>query len=323
MAKVTRQEWDAFLKTQEDVHILQSSAWGELKAAFGWEAVRLIQGESGVQILFRKVFPGISFAYIPKGPIGENIGSLFYEIDTVCRQRNAFFIRLEPDLLERLPAGDGLYGFTEVIRSIQPRRTIIIGLDGTEEDWLARMKQKTRYNIRLAQKKGVQVVSSSDISLFSRLMAVTGERDQFGVHAPDYYQKAYNLFAEDDNCRLFVAEYENEPLAAIMVFAYSKRAYYLYGASGNDNRNLMPNYLLQWEAMRWAASKGCQYYDMWGIPDEDEETLEAEFISRKEGLWQVYRFKRGFGGRIVRTAAPLDKVYNSMLYAIFSRFTSG
>ena len=323
MAQVNRQEWDAFLNTQDDVHILQSSSWGELKSAFGWEAVRIILGDVGVQILFRKVLPGICFAYIPKGLAGKADFSLFDEIDAACRKRNAFFIRIETDLPENQFSRDSLPGFSEVAQSIQPRRTILVDLDGTEEDWLARMKQKTRYNIRLAQKKGVQVSSSSDIGLFSRLMAVTGERDQFGVHAPEYYRKAYSSFAADDNCRLFVAEYENEPLAAIMVFAYSKRAYYLYGASGNDNRNLMPNYLLQWEAMRWAASKGCLNYDMWGIPDEDEETLESEFTNRKGGLWQVYRFKRGFGGRVVRSAAPLDKVYNSLLYAVFSRFTSG
>lgn len=323
MAQVNRQEWDAFLNTQDDVHILQSSSWGELKSAFGWEAVRIVLGDAGVQVLFRKVLPGICFAYIPKGPAGKADISLYDEIDAACRKRSAFFIRLETDLRYTQSAGDSLPGFIEVAHPIQPRRTILVDLDGTEEDWMARMKQKTRYNIRLAQKKDVQVTSSSDIGLFSRLMAVTGERDQFGVHAPEYYRKAYELFAADDNCRLFVAEYENEPLAAIMVFAYSKRSYYLYGASGNDNRNLMPNYLLQWEAMRWAASKGCLSYDLWGIPDEEEETLEAEFTERKDGLWQVYRFKRGFGGRVVRSAAPLDKVYNTLLYAVFNRFTSG
>jgi len=323
MAEVTRQEWDAFLENHEDVHLLQSSAWGELKSCFGWNAVRVIHGTSGVQILFRKVFPGVSFGYIPKGPVGAADGSLFDEIDSVCRQRGAFFIRLEPDLLE-----DGVpvawpERYIPVNRPIQPRRTILVDLQGTEDDWLAHMKQKTRYNIRLAQKKGVTVASSADISLFSKLMAVTGERDEFGVHVKEYYQKAYDLFSSADNCRLLVAEFEKEPLAAIMVFAYSKRAYYLYGASGNDNRNLMPNYLLQWEAMRWAASKNCQSYDLWGIPDENEETLEAQFTSRKEGLWPVYRFKRGFGGRVVRSAAPLDKAYNPLLYSIFNRFTSG
>lgn len=323
MAIVTRQEWDRFLQSQEDVHILQSSAWGELKSSFGWEAVRVIEEGSGVQILFRRVFPGVCFAYIPKGPVGLAGGLLFDAIDAVCRKRGAFFIRLEPNLLENDISLPDLQDYTPVNRPIQPRRTVMVDLQGTEEDWLSRMKQKTRYNIRLAQKKGVMVTSSSDIGLFSRLMAVTGERDQFGVHATEYYQKAYELYAADDNCRLFVAEYENEPLAAIMAFAYSKRAYYLYGASGNDNRNLMPNYLLQWEAIRWAASKGCLFYDLWGIPDEDEDSLEAQFTSRKDGLWPVYRFKRGFGGRVVRSAAPLDKAFNPFLYSIFNRFTSG
>ena len=323
MALVTRQEWDEFLQARENVHILQSSSWGELKSAFGWKAARVVSGVAGAQILFRKVFPGVCFAYIPRGPVGLADRSLFEEIDTVCRQRGAFFIRLEPDILESEVSVPWSEEYVPVNRPIQPRRTVLVDLQGTEEDWLARMKQKTRYNIRLAQKKGVAVASSTDINLFSKLIAVTGERDEFGVHAKEYYQKAFDLFSAEDNCRLLVAEFENEPLAAIMVFAYSNRAYYLYGASGNDNRNLMPNYLLQWEAMRWAASKSCHSYDLWGIPDEDEETLEAQFASRKDGLWPVYRFKRGFGGRVVRSEAPLDKAYNSLLYSIFSRFTSG
>ena len=95
MAEVTGQEWDAFLENHGDVHLLQSSAWGELKSCFGWNAVRVIHGTSGVQILFRKVFPGVCFGYIPKGPVGAADGSLFDEIDSVCRQRGAFFIRLE------------------------------------------------------------------------------------------------------------------------------------------------------------------------------------------------------------------------------------
>lgn len=322
MTVVNPQEWEIFLQTQKDVHILQSSAWGQLKTVFGWEPVRIVNEQSGAQLLFRKVLPGVCFGYLPKGPVGSADAALFAEIDAVCQEHNAFFLRLEADRNDISITDPKSGGYKEVSRSIQPRRTIIIDLKGNDDDLLARMKQKTRYNIRLARKKGVIVTTSSDIALFARLMDVTGERDQFGVHNQRYYQKAMDAFASENDCQLLVASYEGEPLAAIMVFAYSQRAYYLYGASGNDNRNLMPNYLLQWEAMKWAASKGCTEYDMWGIPDEDEETLEAQFTTRKDGLWQVYRFKRGFGGTVVRDPGPLDKVYKPLLYAIFSRWTS-
>jgi peptidoglycan pentaglycine glycine transferase (the first glycine) len=104
----------------------------------------------------------------------------------------------------------------------------------------------------------------------------------------------------------------------LMVFAQGKRAWYLYGASRSAHREKMPTYMLQWEAIRWAKSKGCQVYDLWGIPDADEETLEAQFSKRSDGLWGVYRFKRGFGGRVTRTMGAWDRVYNPVLYRLYN-----
>ena len=114
-----------------------------------------------------------------------------------------------------------------------------------------------------------------------------------------------------------LAEYDKTPLAALMVFAREKRAWYFYGASSNEHRDYMPTYILQWEAMRWARAQGCTQYDLWGVPDADEETLEANFVGRNDGLWGVYRFKRGFGGRLVRAAGPWDRVYNPLLYRFY------
>jgi lipid II:glycine glycyltransferase (peptidoglycan interpeptide bridge formation enzyme) len=115
-----------------------------------------------------------------------------------------------------------------------------------------------------------------------------------------------------------MAEYDGRPLAALMTFALGETAAYLYGASSEDERQRMPAYLLQWEAMRWAREKGCVEYDLWGVPDEDEETLEAEFSARSDGLWGVYRFKRGFGGRLVRWAGAFDSVLIPPLYRLFT-----
>jgi lipid II:glycine glycyltransferase (peptidoglycan interpeptide bridge formation enzyme) len=114
-----------------------------------------------------------------------------------------------------------------------------------------------------------------------------------------------------------MAEYEGMPLAAVMIFAHGKRAWYFYGASDNHYRELMPSYLIQWEAMRWARSIGCEDYDLWGVPDFDAETLESNFTSRKGGLWGVYRFKRGFGGELRRTIGSWDRVYNPILYKFY------
>ncbi len=115
-----------------------------------------------------------------------------------------------------------------------------------------------------------------------------------------------------------IAEHQGRLLAGLMVFAFGGKAWYLYGASADDGRELMPNYLLQWEAMRWAQAQGAQTYDLWGVPDEDEQTLETQFTQRSDGLWGVYRFKRGFGGRLVRVAGAWDWVYAPLQYRLYA-----
>jgi len=337
MPELSLPEWNTFLSKYPDAHILQSGEWGKLKSAFGWEAVRLASGDSGAQILFRRLPLGFTLGYLPKGPIFSNQSSVisdqspvisdqfWAEVDAVCRARRAIFLKIEPDEWDDSPlllgAPRGCFAKGPGVRSsphnIQPPRTIIVDLRGSEEEILARMKQKCRYNIRLAEKKGVAVRAWDDIEAFHRMMLITSERDVFGVHSLEYYRRAYDLFHPAGMCELLVAEYEGRPLAALMVFAHGKRAWYMYGASTDEERNRMPTYLLQWEAMRWAKARGCTEYDLWGTPDEDEATLEANFETRHGGLWGVYRFKRGFGGEVRRAAGALDRVYNLPLYRLY------
>ncbi|UCG23007.1 MAG: peptidoglycan bridge formation glycyltransferase FemA/FemB family protein, partial [Chloroflexota bacterium] len=202
--------------------------------------------------------------------------------------------------------------------TIQPPRTLVVDLKPPEEEILARMKQKTRYNIRLSAKKGVTVRqgTAEDIPIFNQLIRVTGARNTFGVHEPRYYQAAFELFSPD-GVSLWIAEYESNPLAAIMVFLTGDRAAYLYGASGDEERQRMPTYAVQWAAMRWAKARGCSAYDLWGVPDYSVERLEAGFRGRNDGLWGVYRFKRGFGGRLQRTVGTADRVYNKTVYRLY------
>jgi lipid II:glycine glycyltransferase (peptidoglycan interpeptide bridge formation enzyme) len=134
---------------------------------------------------------------------------------------------------------------------------------------------------------------------------------------PEYFELAYKLFHPTGACELFLAEYERQPLAAIMVFARGDRAWYLYGASTTRHRNRMPTYMLQWQAMRWARSRGCSQYDLWGVPDEPLEELEQQFTERSDGLWGVYRFKRGFGGELQRSIGAWDRPYQQVPYAIY------
>jgi len=313
---VSSGEWRKFLDKYPEVHILQTAEWGELKGGFGWEPVRLVSGDSGVQILFRELPLGFTIGYLPKPLPGSE--QLIPEIDRVCHQKRAIFLKIEPDAWQNslTPMGEGR-GVRESPHNIQPPRTIIVSLAGSDDEILARMKQKCRYNVRLAEKKGITVRAWDDLEGFHRLMQVTGGRDGFGVHSLAYYKKAYEFFHPTAMAELLVAEFESKPLAALMVFALGKRAYYLYGASTDEERNRMPTYLLQWEAMKWAKQHGCTEYDLWGVPDVDEATLEAQFETRHDGLWGVYRFKRGFGGQLKRAAQALDKVYMPLLYKLY------
>jgi lipid II:glycine glycyltransferase (peptidoglycan interpeptide bridge formation enzyme) len=134
----------------------------------------------------------------------------------------------------------------------------------------------------------------------------------------EYYQGVFNLSYLNGTMNLLVAEFEGVPLASLMVFAVGQRSWYLYGASSDRERNRMPAYLLQWKAMQWARQKGCKTYDLWGIPDETEQILERDFETRHDGLWGVYRFKRGFGGMVRRAHPPLDRVFQPLLYKVYA-----
>lgn len=315
-------QWERFLADHPDAHVLQTAAWGELKVAFGWRPIRVQTGTCGAQILFRQLPLGLTVGYVPKGPVGSGWHALWPAVEEVCRQQHAIFLKVEPDTWEEQPfsADDELAGASPSA-PIQPRRTVEVSLSGGPEDWLSRMRQKTRYNVRLAEKKEVVVKENADVIGFYRLMQETGNRDQFGVHSLAYYQRAYNLFASQGACALLTAEYRGKPLASVMVFAHGRRAWYFYGASGSDERNRMPAYLVQFEAMRWAAARGCRMYDLWGIPDVDEEELEKQFSGREDGLWGVYRFKRGFGGTVRRSSGAWDKVFQPMLYQAYRLYS--
>ncbi len=320
MSQVSLPEWNQFLQQHPNAHLLQTGEWGELKQGFGWEAIRIIGANKGAQILFRKLPLGFTIAYIPKLDIGSPQSAIseefWKEIDEICKQRRAIFLKIEPDTWN---TDSGLRSPSNIHSShnIQPPRTIIVDIRGSKSEILAHMKQKCRYNIRLAEKKGVTVRTGNDIDEFYKMVQITGGRDGFGVHSLDYYRRVYELFRPTGMCELLVAEFGNRPLAALMVFARGRRAWYLFGASYEEERNHMPTYLLQWEAMSWAKTRGCEEYDLWGVPDEDEATLEAQFENRSDGLWGVYRFKRGFGGELKRAAQAMDKVYVPFLYKFY------
>lgn len=336
----TPAHWDAFVTAQPRAHVLQLAAWGDLKRAFGWQAdrVALVEGGqivAGTQLLFRRLpFRLGTMAYLAMGPyvstdLPYDAGtrysvSLQNAIDACSRQHRAAFLKWEPGIIEAdtvgaqgrapLPSPSQLR-FRPSAQTIQPPRTILIDISGDDDTILGRMNQGTRRKIRQSQKNDIRYweASRADVASFNALLHTTGARNAFGVHAPEYYERAYDLFVPQ-HAALILAEHEGDALAGVMVFAAGQTAWYLYGASADIKRNLMAAYGVQWAAIQWAKARGCTLYDLWGIPDEDEAALETQFQERSDGLWGVYGFKRGWGGQVARAQGAWDRVYNPLVY---------
>ncbi|MCE7947314.1 MAG: peptidoglycan bridge formation glycyltransferase FemA/FemB family protein [Chloroflexi bacterium CFX4] len=326
----TASAWDAFVRAHADAHILQLSAWGTHQSRFGWQVQRFAianakgQIVAGAQVLLRRLPLRLGRrAYLPAAPLFSTDEAANDLLWRALRRCGAAFLKVEPcdwyrprpDLPERLTRA----GLRLSPETIQQPRTIVLDLSGTEDDILRRMNQSTRYKCRLGQKKevAVRLGTAADAAHFGALMQVTAERDSFYARPPAYYQSVYEAFAPSGEVALLIASHAGQDLAAVMVFRCGETAYYLYGASSNAERNRMPTYIVQWEAIRWAKAAGALRYDLWGVPDVDEATLEANFEERDDGLWGVYKFKRGFGGALRRSVGAWDLVNNGALYALY------
>ena len=332
-----RHQWDTFVSTSPTGHFLQSWGWGELKAGAGWHPLRLALWDmerqeivAAAQVLrrsFARVPPRLGhLAYIPKGPAldwsdpaGESIAhTLFSQMHVYLRKQGALALQVElaqeddGQVSNRIAQCMGAMRF-QPVRAIQPLRTILLDLAPGEDSLLAQMKEKWRYNIRLAGRKGVQVRPAQaveDVRAWYSLLQTTAIRDRFGIHTLDYYLRAWRIFVPRNQARLFLAESNGQLLAGIFVGLMAKQAIYLYGASSNEQRQLMPNYLLQWEAIRWAKREGATTYDFWGIPETDDES---------EAMAGVYRFKSGWGGRVVDFPGNYEYRYHPLAMRIARR----
>lgn len=331
--------WDQFVASSMYGHLLQSSGWGAFKSAHGWQPHRVIlcdgdQIRGGAQVLFRRLPLGM-VAYIPRGPVIAPDDTACWtavldEVHRVARRAGAIFLKVEPPWEDDPSRTAWLVslGF-RASQTVQPRSTLYLDLTPSLDEILAQMKPKWRYNIRLAARKGVQVrpATESDLPAFYSLLEVTSQRDRFGIHDFNYYADAWRRFVPAGQGELFLATFEGELLGGIMVFALGRTGIYMYGASSNRERNRMPNHLLQWTAFQWARDRGCTVYDFWGIPDQvkglpvegsDESdgqgALGTSSQESESGLWGVWRFKQGFGGRVVRFVGAFDYVYRPILY---------
>src|SRR5579859_3774830 len=320
-------DWDRCLASLAQPHLLQSWAWGEFKAGYGWQPRRLWwDGPAGVaaaQVL--------RVLYVPKGPLLDWADAplrdrVLDDLQALARRERAILIKIDPDAVlaagapgAEQPGAAGQALRAELARrgwvysrdQVQFRNTVCLDLTPSVEALLASMKQKTRYNVRLAERRGVQVRlgTQADLDLLYRLYAETSVRDGFVIRGLDYYRDAWGRFMAARLAQPFIAQVAGEPVSALVIFRFARTAWYMYGMSRETHRDLMPNHLLQWQAIRWAKEQGCTTYDFWGAPDEFVES---------DPLWGVWRFKEGFGGQVVRHIGAWDYTLSPWLYRLYT-----
>ncbi|MEL7627086.1 MAG: peptidoglycan bridge formation glycyltransferase FemA/FemB family protein [Anaerolineaceae bacterium] len=336
-------DWNQYLTEFPDAHILQTLQWAQAKRQNDWEPLFLWNGKSRhnldalALVLRRQVsFLGLKFTvlYVPKGPTLDwtNKPVVTQTLDflqALCRKEKAIFLKIDPDVLlgtgvpgsdDEQPDENGLAlqkdlekrGWKFSQDQIQFRNTVLIDLRQSEEELLAAMKQKTRYNIRLAAKKGVSVRQGTleELPMLYDMYAQTAVRDDFVIRHGDYYLKTWRTFLEADMAKILVAEVESQPVAALILFHFNGICRYMYGMSTERYRELMPNYLLQWEAIRLSKQLSCHTYDMWGAPDVFDES---------DSMWGVYRFKQGFNGITARHLGAWDYSPRPLLYKAYTQ----
>lgn len=327
-----------FLLSAPKGHILQSWEWGELKGKGEWQPYRLIverekeqdpakkEPVAAISILARRIpVLGKLIFYAPRGPVGdvhdaELMDFLFAEVKKLAREKGAVFLKLDPDIsmedqkfAEYLQTrGFKAAGKGEGFEGIQPKFVFRLDLAPDTETLFQNFHQKTRYNIRLASKKGVTVrenCGKEDLPAFYEILKETTERDKFLVRSYRYFEEMWDLLAPSGFLKLFMADYENRPIAGTLAFLFGDKAWYIYGASSNRDRRVMPNYLLQWTMIKWAKEKDCNLYDFRGVSGN---------LAEDNPLYGLYRFKKGFNGIFTEFVGEYDLVFLPFYYRLWN-----
>jgi len=339
---VSSERWNGWLeRVGGGGHIYQSYEWGEFKRGLGWKPVRLVIERDGAVVgLGQFLCWGTPFVsgklfYSTKGPWlpwddEEAVATFFKGVQTAARREGAHTIKIEPEVVEgreRVAALLSDLGFRKFRWDLNFKATMILDLSPSEEDLLANMKGKTRYNIRLAARKGVVVVEDDSPEArgrFWRMLEETAVRDGFVLRRrPEYQFALWQAMYDADRAHLFFAEHDGIRLAGMLIYTFGRKYWYALGASTGERRNVMPTYLLQWEVMRWAKARGLDQYDMVGMPTVDN-------LNEGDPLWGVYRFKAGFGGGVAdfigcldlpvgRARARLWNVVEPVYYRVYQR----
>lgn len=328
VTKETEQEYTEFLESHERCNFQQSLEWGKVKTNWIKEVV-LAEDENhkiigSICVWIRKMPIFGNMMYSSRGPVCDIHDKKVLEqltdgIKELGKKYNAFVLRIEPDIKKddqkfRKIVEEIGYKIKDDAKDfkdeIQPRFVFRLDIkDKTEDEVLAGCHQKTRYNIRLAKRKGVVVKEGTreDLKDFHKIMIETGSRDGFIIRSLDYFEKMYDELAPK-HMKLLMAYYEDKPISGIIPIMYGNKTWYLYGASSNQHRNLMPNYLLQWEMIRQAIQNKCDIYDFRGVSGVVDETHPQ---------YGLYRFKKGFGAEFTEFIGEVYWPFKPLTYKLY------
>jgi lipid II:glycine glycyltransferase (peptidoglycan interpeptide bridge formation enzyme) len=338
-------DWNDLIQNLPGAHALQTQQWAELKSQYNWQpSTRIWKGENNEpsaaaltlirSIPMRGLTARVSIAYSPKGPLLDWSNSEMRQLvlsDMIrdAKKKGAIFLKIDPEvrlgtgvpgredehthqLGHEIIADLKAKGWVFAQDQIQYRNTVMVDLTLDEDELMAAMKQKTRYNVRLAARRGVEIrpAGESDFEELYQMYAETSARDGFVIRDKGYYLSLWKKFWDEGLLDPLIAEVEGEAVGAVVIFRFAKTAIYMHGMSTNAHRKRMPNYLLQWEAMRRAKAAGCSEYDLWGAPDH---------FNKEDGMWGVFRFKEGFNGSVVRHIGAWDYPIRPLYYNLYSK----
>lgn len=321
-------QYNEFVRNFDSASAMQDLNWAKVKTSWKQEAVYIKQEDkiiAAMTILLEKV-PGFNsyLMYAPRGPVCDvnNISlvkKLVEESDIIAKKYNAFLLKFDPEIkydqkLENLYKSNGFKVLGKnagVDQLIQPRYNMVLNIKNKDQDQIFKdFSEKTRYNIRLSKRKGVTVRYSRDIEdlrAFYKLYEITTARDKIGRRSYDYFYNLLHAY-DDKHLRIYIASYNTEDLSAAIALNYGGKMFYIYGASSNQKRNYMPNYLMQWEMIKWAVESKCSNYDFGGVL----------ILNEQNGL---YRFKIGFCRKdgLIELLGEIDKVYKPFIYFLYSK----
>lgn len=320
-------KYEEFIRSQERTSALQDLNWAKVKKGWDFEAVYIEKNESiiaAASYLIRKFLGKYTIIYAPRGPICDIydvslVNDLINESLPLVKKYNAYVIKFDPEIVEdeKLVSMYKNSGYkvrtakSDKDELIQPIHNMILNIEKkTIDEIFKSYSEKTRYNIRVAMKKEIEITystSKEDLKTFFELSEITIKRDKISGRRYDYYERLLDSFNEDD-IRIYLAKHANEALSGAILIKYGQKAFYIYGASSNEKRNYMPNYLLQHEMIKYAVESNLKEYDFGGVYN----------LNKEDGL---YKFKEGFcrQDKVTTFIGEIDKVFNKKVYFVYAK----